>query len=94
MTVVAGNDYLVRLDVLNTTRVFGKHHNAGVNGYLVFHTCTDDRRVGGHKRNCLLLHVRAHQSTGVIVVFKERDHRRCGGNHHLGRNIHEINAVA
>ena len=94
MTVLAGDDYLVSLNVNDSAGVLGKHDDARVNGDLVLHTGTDDRRVGGHKRHRLLLHVGTHKSTGVIVVLKEGDHCRRCGNDHLRRNIHEVDAVA
>ena len=53
----------------------------------------DDRCLGGHKGNCLTLHVRAHQSTVCVVVFEERDHCCCNGYHHAGADIDIIDAL-
>ena len=70
---------------------FSTDHDSGINGSLVFHTSSDNRRLRHHKRNCLLLHVRSHQRARVIIIFKERYHSGRNRNYHLRRYIHIIN---
>ena len=62
----------------------------GVNSCLLFHTCTDDRRICQHKRYRLTLHVGTHQSTVGIIVLKERNHRCSNREDHTRRNVHKI----
>ncbi|MPN24191.1 hypothetical protein SDC9_171585 [bioreactor metagenome] len=38
----------------------------------------------------MALHVRTHQRAVCVVVFKERNHRRCNRDQLLGRNVHII----
>ena len=54
----------------------------------------NDRRLSGHKRNCLTLHVRAHQSTVRVVVLKERDHRGRDRDHHLRADVDIVDFLA
>ena len=56
----------------------------------MFHTRSNDRRFRHKKRHCLLLHVRSHQRTGVIVVVKERDEARSNRYRHSRRNVYII----
>ena len=72
----------------------GEDADAGVHGALVLDTGGDDRRLGGEQRNGLTLHVRAHQSTVRVVVFKEGDHRGRDGDHHLGADVDVIDVLA
>ena len=90
--VLAADDDLIRRYGLNRTRILRNYDNSGVNGSLVFHTGSDNRRIRNHKRNRLLLHVRSHKCSGVIVVLEEGDHCSRNGNHHLRRNVHEVDA--
>ena len=83
------NAFCVNFD--NSTCVFGKNGYAGVNCSFIFHTGTDIRSFGFKKRNCLALHVRTHESTVCVVVFKEGDHCGCNGNYHLRRYVHVVN---
>ena len=92
IAVVLADLDLVAAGSFNDTVSLGNHHNAAVDGSLVFHTGADDRTFGHHKRHSLLLHVGTHERTGVVVVFKERDHSRGDRNHHFRRYIHVVNA--
>ena len=89
--VVLTHRDIVRGDALDNAALLGKHTDAGVDSRLVLHTGADNRRVGNHQRDSLLLHVRAHEGTGVIVVFKERDHRGRNRDQHLRRDIDIVN---
>ncbi len=46
-----------------------------------------------HKGNCLTLHVRTHERTVGIVVFKERNERGRYRNELFGRNVHIIHLI-
>ena len=88
-------DYdFVRTYLFDNTVFLGKYNNTAVLSRLVFHTCTNNGRFGFEKRNCLTLHVRTHQSTVSIVIFKERNH--CCSNRYnlLGRNVHVVNVFS
>ena len=87
-SAVGQDDDLVRRDAFDHAALVRDHDRARVERRLVLHTGRDDRRLGGHQRHRLLLHVGAHQRTGVIVVFKEGDHRRGDRDQHLGRGVH------
>ena len=73
--------------------LLGKQNGTRIGGGLVLHTGRDVGLVGHHQRHGLLLHVRAHQGTGVIVVFKEGDHRGSDRNDHLRRGVHVIDLL-
>ena len=53
----------------------------------------DDRGLGSEKRDCLALHVRAHEGSVTVVVLKERDHGGSDGDHHARGNIDVVNAA-
>ena len=53
----------------------------------------NDRCLSDHEGNCLTLHVCTHQSSVCVVVFEERDHCGCNGNHHTGADINVVNAL-
>ena len=90
--VLGGDDDLVSVNEVNRTCALCENYDTGIASSLIFHTGSYDRRLSNHKRNCLLLHVRTHERTGVIVVFKEGDHRGCNGYNHLRRNVDQVNA--
>ena len=74
--------------------LLGDDHNAAVMRRLVLHTSADIGRLGLDKRDCLTLHVGAHQGTVGVVVLQEGDHGGGNGDHHLGRNVHVVHLVA
>ncbi len=88
--IVAFNDDSGGIDLCNRACVLRKDGYTGVNGGLVFHTGADEGSFGLEQRNRLLLHVRAHQSTVRVVVFKEGNHCGSDGNNHFRRNIHVV----
>ena len=90
--LVGDDDDLISLNALHATVVASQNHHAGIHGGLIFHTGTDNRRIRHHQRHSLLLHVCAHECTGVIVVLKEGDHSGGNRHHHLRRHVHIINA--
>ena len=88
--VTENNDLRAR-STLNDTALLGNNNCTGVNRCLVLHTGSNDRRVGHHKRHCLLLHVRTHERTGVVVVLKERNTACRNRYSHLGACVHKVN---
>ena len=54
----------------------GEQNVAGVERSASFHAGSDQWRVGYQQRNCLALHVRAHQGAVGVVVLEEGNHRR------------------
>ena len=77
----------------NLAGTLSQDADTGVNCYLIFHTGTDNRRLGAQKRHCLTLHVRTHQSTVSVIVFQERNQRGCDGYYLLRRNVHQVNLI-
>lgn len=71
----------------------GQHDYARVNGALVLDAGCDNGRFRRHQRHCLPLHVCAHQGPVRIVVLQERNHGGCHGDHHLGADIHIVDAI-
>ena len=57
----------------------------------MLNTSCNDWRLSFNQRHCLTLHVRTHQRTRCIVVFKERN-QRCSNRNKLFRAyIHIVN---
>ena len=89
--VLAADGDVVRGSALNLTVMLRKYAYTGVNGCLGFHACSYGRCLAPQERNCLTLHVRAHQSTVRVIVLKERDKSGRHREYHLRRNVHQIN---
>ena len=70
------------------SRVPCNHTDAGVHGRLGFHSRTNHRCLRGQKRNCLPLHIGAHQRTVGIVIFQEGNQRRRYREDHSRRYVH------
>ncbi len=66
--------YLVCVNICYLAVVVGNDANARVNGCLVLHTCSDERTLCLEERNCLTLHIRAHESTVSVIVLEEGYH--------------------
>ena len=92
LTVFGSDLNAIRADISDLTGAFGQHHHARVNGSLILHTGGHNRVFGTQQRHRLLLHVRAHEGTVGIVIFKEGNHGRGNRDHHFGRNVHIIGA--
>ena len=88
--VRSGNFNHIRGGLGHRTGALGKHYRARIDRRLIFHTGTDNRGFGFEKRHSLTLHVRTHQSTVRVVVFKERNHRGGDGNHHSRGDVHIV----
>ena len=63
--------------------------NAGVTSYVTLHAGTYQRLVSAQGWYSLTLHVGTHQRTVGVIVFQERDQRRCNRNNLLRRNVHQ-----
>ena len=93
LSAILPYNYLGSVNPFDNAGIFADNRNAGVNAGFIFHTCADDRILSHQQRNCLALHIRAHQSTVSVVVFKEGYHSGCDGYYHLGRNIHKVDIL-
>ena len=74
LAVVVENSYVVSVNTCDNTVALSEHADAGVGTCAVLHACADNRGFGNHKRNCLTLHVGAHQRAVRVVVLEERNH--------------------
>src|SRR5699024_4768719 len=92
-TVSAANNDLFGIHVFHGAVMGSQDADAGVGSSLVLHTGSNNGLLGDHQRHGLPLHVGTHQSTVTVVVLQERDAGRSNGNHHTGRNVHEIDLV-
>ena len=70
---VVADDDLQCIGIFHHTFALSAQHSAGVESHTAFETGTHDRHFGIQQRNCLTHHVRSHQRTVSIVVFKERN---------------------
>ena len=91
--VRALNDYLVAVDVFYETVAFCNLQNTGVVSNLMLDARCNHRSLRSQKRDCLTLHVGAHQRTVGIVVFEERDKRRCDGDKLFGVDVHIVRSL-
>ena len=87
---LGGDLHAVGVNLSDGAGTLAKHANARIHRRLIFHARSDNRRIGFKKRNCLALHVGAHEGTVGIVVFKEGNHRCSHRNNHLRRNVHKF----
>ena len=92
--LIVSYENFTRICLFNNTAVFGKDTNARVRACSVFHTGSDDGCFRFDERNCLTLHVRTHEGTDSVVVFKERDKRCRNGNDHSRRNVDVVNVCS
>ena len=91
--VGTSHDDFVCVDVFYDAVVFGDDKHAAVVCDLMFDAGCDHRRFGTKQRHCLTLHVRSHQRTVRIVVFKERNKSGCNGYQLFGRYVHIVDAA-
>ena len=81
------------VDLLNNARTLCHYHSAGIARDNIFHASSDKRSVRLHQRHGLTLHVRAHQSTVGVIVFKERDQRRGNRDNLLWTDVHQVDLI-
>ena len=72
----------------------GRDGSTRVTGNRGFHAGADERRFGADKRHGLTLHVRAHERAVRVVVFQERNERRCNRHQLLRADVHEGDLLA
>ena len=84
----------IRRNIFDFSRTMRQNHNAGIASRFVFHSRTDERRLSFQQRHSLPLHIRSHEGAVCVVIFKERDHRRCDRNDLFRRNVHIVYAIA
>ena len=65
----------VGCDLRDNARILRGDDVAGVVCRAELHAGTDERCLGAQQRNCLALHVGAHQCAVCVVVLEERNHR-------------------
>ena len=92
--VVVGHDDAFGVGVANHAVAFGEQAGTGVAGHVVFHAGAHERTFGTQKRNGLTLHVRAHEGSVGVVVFKEGNERGGNGHHLARRNVLQGDFVA
>ena len=86
------NDGLT-VNVVDYAGVLRNQDFARVNGNTVLDARADERCRGAQQRNCLALHVRAHERTVSVVVLQERN-ERSGHRRHLARRyVHVLNVL-
>ena len=78
----------ITYNAFNFTSMFSQYANAKVNSNFILHTGTNDRSLSAQQRNCLTLHVGAHQCTVSVIVFQERNQCSSDGYYLLRRNVH------
>ncbi len=70
------------------------HGHARIFCHHAFDAGSHQRSLTDHERNCLTLHVAAHERAVGIIVFQKRNQRR-GHTHKLvGRNVHQFDTLA
>ena len=84
------DDDLVGSGALHHAGVLCQHAHAGVHRGLRLDAGSHHRSFRGQKGHCLTLHVGSHQGAVCVVVLQEGDHGRRHREHHLRRNVHQI----
>ena len=87
LAFIIGDDDLVRIDIGNRSR------GCRDAGYDMFHAGSDKRAVRIQQRHCLSLHVGAHEGTGAVVVFEERNAARRDRNDLTGRDVRVVDLI-
>ena len=78
----------VRIHFFDHATAAGEQTGTGILGHVLLHTGADDGCAGFQQRDCLALHVRAHERPVGIVVLEEGNEGG-GDRHHLvGRHVH------
>src|SRR6185437_15958542 len=93
LSLIRVDDDLVRGDARYHTCTQRYDDRAGIARDLLLQSGTAHRRTRIEERNCLTLHVRAHQRAVGVVVLEERNERRCDRDELLGRDVHVIDTV-
>ena len=75
VAVILSDGHEISRDLTHRTGLERLDHVGGVIGSMELHAGADQRRLGTKQRNCLALHVGAHERAIGVVVLEERDHR-------------------
>ena len=70
-----------------------QYANARVSSCCIFHTCTNKWSLRTQEWYRLTLHVRTHQGTVSIVIFKEWNHSCTDGYNFFWTNVHVVNLI-
>ena len=87
------DDNTRRINEINHPTTFSTHQHTGIAGNGALHASTHQRLVSTQCRHRLALHIRAHQCTVGVVVFKEGNKRSRNGNNLFRRDVHIVNAI-
>ena len=92
-SAVVTDTYNGSVNKFHNTVTLGSNLRTGVAYKLSFQACTNYRGFRTKQRHSLAHHVRTHQGTVRVVMFKERN-QRCGNRRNLcRRNIHKVNLL-
>src|SRR5919197_849803 len=93
VAVLRLDDDLLGVDVDDMAGLVGQHDIARVHGCPVLESGADERRLRDHQRDCLPLHVGAHQRSVRVVVLEERDQGRRDRDDLRRRDVHVIDVL-
>ena len=93
LAVLGDDDHFCR-DVSDNTVGERRDDDLRVLGSDAFKAGTDIRTLRSHQRHALTHHVRSHERTVGVVVFKERDETGSDRNNLHRRNIHILDFVS
>ena len=94
VAVFVGDHDPAGIHITDDTVFLRNHTRAGVLRHAVFNTSADKRAVRFQKRYGLTLHVRAHQRTGRVIVFQERNAGRGDTDDLFRGNVGEFDVFA
>src|SRR5690606_18074043 len=93
LVIVHTNNHALCINVHHHTATTGLYGRTRVNRYRTFDTGTDQRLLRAQARNCLTLHVGAHQCSVGVIVLQERNQRR-SHRHDLRRShVHVMDVL-
>src|SRR5690606_26810219 len=93
LIIVHANNHALCVNVYNHTATTGLYGGTRVNSNSTFDTGTDQRLLRAQARNCLTLHVGAHQCSVGVIVLQERN-QRSSHRHDLRRShVHVMDVL-
>ena len=90
---IAKNVDFITPTTYNFTRFTRQYANTRVSSCCIFHTCTNKWCLSTQKWYRLTLHVRAHQGTVSIIIFKEWNHSCTNRYNFFWTNVHIVNLI-
>ena len=88
------DDNAFAVDRIDNAGAFADHDGAGIARGHALHAGADKRRFGAQQRNGLPLHVRTHQRTVCVVVFKERNQAGRHRDELFRTDVHVLDLVS